>query len=189
MLSWICKKLLLMRGWQTVGQLPKLKKYVVIVAPHTSNWDFFIFLTLKFSLRLKINFIGKHTIFVWPIDWILRRLGGRPVDRNKTNNMVDAIVELFNESDQFIFALSPEGTRSYKDHWKSGFYHIAVNAGVPIQLCFLDKATKTIGFGPLLNPSGNLERDSKIIESFYQDKKGINPELFSSIKFKPNAKP
>ena len=154
------------------------------MAPHTSNWDFFIFLALKFSLKIKVNFVGKHTIFIWPFNWILRRLGGRPVDRSKNNNMVDAIVALFNQSEEFIFALSPEGTRSYKDHWKSGFYHIAVNAKVPIQLCFLDASTKTIGFGPLLEPTGNLEKDAELIKSFYENKKGINPELGSRINFK-----
>lgn len=183
MLAWLSTKLLHWRGWTIVGEPPKLRKFVVIVAPHTSNWDFFIFLALKFSLKLKVNFVGKHTIFVWPFDWILRRLGGRPVDRSKSQNIVNAIVELFNENDEFIFALSPEGTRSYKDHWKSGFYYIAVKAKVPIQTCFLDTTNRTLGFGPLIEPSGDLQQDQDLLRSIYQDKRGINPSLFSDITF------
>lgn len=184
MLSWICSKILAIRGWTIVGQLPDLKKYVIIVAPHTSNWDFFIFLALKFSLRTQVNFVGKHTIFVWPVNGILRKLGGRPVDRSKSHNMVDAIADMIKQNDEFIFALSPEGTRSFKDHWKSGFYYIALKAEVPIQLCFIDMTDKTIGFGPLITPCGDIEKDQQVIKEFYQDKKGINPELMSRIEFK-----
>lgn len=183
MLAWLSTKLLKWRGWTLVGHPPQINKYVVIVAPHTSNWDFFIFLALKFSLKLQVNFVGKHTIFVGPIGWILRRLGGRPVDRSKSHNVVSAIVDLFNQNDKFIFALSPEGTRSYKDHWKSGFYYIAVKAKVPIQTCFLDTTNRTLGFGPLIEPCGDLEQDQVSLRSIFENKRGINPELFSDITF------
>ncbi|TQV77596.1 acyltransferase [Aliikangiella marina] len=179
----MCSKILKWRGWTVIGEQPNLKKYVIIAAPHTSNWDFFIFLTLKWSLKLQVNFIGKHTIFVGPVGWFLRKIGGRPVNRNSSKNLVDAIVEIFETSDEFIFALAPEGTRSYKDHWKSGFYYIAVKAKVPIQLAFLDAEKKHIGFGPLIQPCGDLDEDAKKLEEFYKDIKGFKPELFSKIKF------
>ena len=184
MVSWFSIKLLKLFGWQTIGKPPEIKKYVVIVAPHTSNWDFFIFLLLKFSYRLKINFIGKHTIFIGPIGWVLRKLGGIPVFRSQNHNVVDSIIKAFNENENMIFALSPEGTRSYKDHWKSGFYHIALNAKVPIQTCFLDMTTKTLGFGPLIELTGDIKQDLAVFQNIYSDKKGIKPALFSKITFR-----
>ena len=173
-----------MAGWTIVGQPPETKKYVAIVAPHTSNWDFFIFICMKFALRLKVNFIGKHTIFVGPIGWALRRLGGIPVNRTANNNVVDQIVDSFKQRDNMIFALSPEGTRSYKDHWKSGFYHIALKADVPVQFCYLDKSTKSVGFGPMIQLTGDKNKDLETIKAFFQDKKGIKPDLFSDIRFR-----
>lgn len=184
MLAKASRKILSLWGWQLIGKPPELRKYVVIIAPHTSNWDFFIFLLVKFSFQLRVNFIGKHTIFIGPIGWLLRKIGGIPVNRSKNKNVVDAIVDSFRENDDMIFALSPEGTRSYKDHWKTGFYHIALNADVPIQTCFLDADTRTIGFGPLINLSGDITNDLKIISEIYADKKGIREELFSKIRFK-----
>ena len=184
MFAALSKWLLNLFGWRLVGQPPKIKKYVLIVAPHTSNWDFFIFILLKFHFRMKVSFIGKHSIFIGPVGWVLKRLGGIPVDRRKAQNVVQVIVDLFNESEEMAFALSPEGTRSYKDHWKTGFYNIASNAKVPIQFCYLDATTKTLGFGPLFEISGDLDKDFEVIREFYSDKKGLRPELFSEITYK-----
>ena len=184
MLSWVSRKTLLIFGWKLVGQPPKINKYVVIIAPHTSNWDFFIFLLVKFSYQLKVNFIGKRSIFIGPIGWVLKKIGGIPVNRSKNQNVVDSIVNAFNDNENMIFALSPEGTRSYKDHWKSGFYHIALNANVPLQTCFLDITSKTLGFGPLIKLSGDQEQDIQNLNQFYCDKKGIKSEQFSKIVFK-----
>ncbi len=186
MLAWLSKKILNWCGWQIIGQPPSINKYVIIVAPHTSNWDFFIFLLLKFHCRLKVNFIGKHTIFIGPIGWFLRKIGGIPVVRSENHNMVDSIAEAFEQNEAMIFALSPEGTRSLKDCWRSGFYFIALKAKVPLQLCFLDTATQTLGFGPLLELSGDQVTDLALLKNFYADKKGIKPELFSNIEFKNN---
>ena len=184
MLSWCSLKILNLFGWSVVGQPAQLDKYVIIVAPHTSNWDFFIFLLLKFYYQLKVNFIGKHTIFIGPFGWFLRKIGGIPVVRTENHNVVDTIVLAFKQNQKMIFALSPEGTRSYKNHWKSGFYHIAINAKVPVQTCFLNKTNKTLGFGPLLELCGERQKDLELIRQFYRNKKGINSELFSDIVFK-----
>ena len=173
-------------GWHQVGELPKLKKYVVIIGPHTSNWDFFIFLLVKFSYRLKVVFIGKHTIFIGPVGWVLRKIGGIPVKRSSAHNVVDKIVEEFSIRDEMVFALSPEGTRSYRDHWKSGFYHIARKANVPVQTAYLDVPSKQIGWGPLFYLSDDRHEDLKRIAEFYTDKQGFKPEKFSKIMFRPS---
>jgi len=183
-ISWLSRNILALFGWTIVGKLPETKKYVAIVAPHTSNWDFFIFVLMKFGLKLRVNFIGKHTIFIGPIGWFLKAMGGIPVNRSSNNNVVDLIVEKFAEREEMIFALSPEGTRSFKDHWKSGFYHIAIKAKVPVQLCYLDKTTKSVGFGPMIELSGDKDKDLEVIKNFFQNKKGIRPELLSTIRFK-----
>lgn len=183
-MSVIAAFILKLFGWQLVGELPKTKKYVVIIGPHTSNWDFFIFLLLKFFYRIKVVFIGKHTIFFGPIGWALRKVGGIPVERSSTHNVVDKIVEEFSLRDEMIFALSPEGTRSYLDHWKSGFYHIARKAKVPVQTAFLDVRSKQLGWGPVFYLTDDRHADLKKIAAFYSDKQGFKPEKFSKIIFK-----
>ncbi|MCW8879914.1 MAG: lysophospholipid acyltransferase family protein [Kangiellaceae bacterium] len=187
MLSWLSKKLLRWSGWNLISQPPQVKKYVVIVAPHTSNWDFWVFILIKFIFRMHVSFIGKHTIFVGPIGWVLKKWGGIPINRSAKHNVVDTIVEEFDKRDELIFALSPEGTRSFKDHWKSGFYYIALNANVPLQLCYIDSKTKSVGFGPLITLTGDQNKDVETLRAFYQDKAGIRPELFSTIKFREKS--
>ena len=184
MLSAISRRILKLMGWTLVGDYPQEKKFVGIVAPHTSNWDFFFFLLVKWAFKIKVVFIGKHTLFVGPIGWALRKIGGLPIDRRSPHNTVDMIVEEFNKRDKMIFGLSPEGTRSYLDHWKSGFYHIALKAKVPIKMAYIDTTTKTIGWGPKFYPSGDKIKDLELIRNFFSDKKGFKPEKFSKIVFK-----
>ncbi len=139
---------------------------------------------MKFSFKLRVNFFGKHTIFVGPIGWLLRKMGGIPVNRSAAHNIVEQIVNTFEQNDSLIFALSPEGTRGYRDHWKSGFYHIALNAKVPVQICFLDMKKREVGFGPLIELSGNEQEDLQQLIAFFQDKQGVRPECFSRIAFR-----
>lgn len=187
-MSRLAQLLLRLSGWKLVGQLPPIKKFVVIIAPHTSNWDFFIFVAVKFAFRIKVVFIGKHSIFIGPVGWILRKMGGIPVVRSSAHNVVDTIVAEFNNRDEMIFALSPEGTRSYLDHWKTGFYHIARKAKVPVQTAFLDRPSKVIGWGPLFELTDNKERDLERIAQFYRTKRGFKPASFSKITFSSQAK-
>ncbi|NVJ60298.1 MAG: lysophospholipid acyltransferase family protein [Gammaproteobacteria bacterium] len=187
MLSWLSSRVLKALGWRLVGQPPSVDKCVLIFAPHTSNWDVIILLLLKWGTKLKPTFIGKHTLFWPPLSWFFRAIGGEPVDRTKTTNVVDQIVQKFNSRETLHFALSPEGTRSKRDHWKTGFYWVAHKAKVPIQLVFLDTATKTIGFGPLMEASGNIEKDFEFLHDFYHDKKGFRPELLSDIRLKSDV--
>lgn len=183
-MSAIARFILICFGWKIVGRLPNEKKYVIIVAPHTSNWDFFIFVLIKMVFKLKVVFIGKHTIFIGPIGWVLRRMGGLPVNRSGAHNVVDTIVDEFRKRDEMIFALSPEGTRSYLPYWKSGFYHIARKANVPVQTAFLNTTNKTIGWGPMFHLTDDKDADLEILKEFYIDKRGFKPENLSKIIFK-----
>lgn len=182
-MRYIMKALLRLFGWKLVGQLPKDKKYVVIFAPHTSNWDFVLMLMVRFCFKMKIGYLGKHTLFKPPFGWFFRMFGGIPVERNSANNVVDQVAAIIKQKEEIQFALAPEGTRSYKPYWKSGFYHIALRAEVPIVMTFLNSKTKEIGIGDLLRPSGNQEQDLDVIRAFYKDKAGIRPELTSDIRF------
>ncbi len=172
-LSSICLKL---SGWKLEGTFPDLPKYVMIAAPHTSNWDFPITLAIFFAARAKVYWMGKASLFKGPAGPIMRWLGGVPVDRSKSNNMVQQMVEVFNTNDYMVLTIPPEGTRSRVKQWKTGFYHIAVGAGVPIALAYLDFSRKRGGFGPVFYPTGNTEQDIADIQSFYKDIIGKNPQ-------------
>lgn len=182
-MRYIMKLILRLLGWKLVGQLPDEKKYVVIFAPHTSNWDFVLMLMVRFCFKMKIAYLGKHTLFKPPFGWFFRMFGGIPVERNSANKVVDQVAEIIKQREEIQFALAPEGTRSYKPYWKSGFYHIALKAEVPILMTFLNSKTKEIGLGELLYPCGNQEQDLGKIRAFYKDKAGIRPELASDIRF------
>jgi 1-acyl-sn-glycerol-3-phosphate acyltransferase len=155
------------RGWTLVGEMPDLKKCVIIGAPHTSNWDFPAALGLAFCFRVKIYWMGKHTLFRWPFGGLMRWLGGIPVNRAASQNLVGQAVAAMRERDELVLAIPPEGTRQQVRQWKTGFYFIAHESGVPIVLAFLDLKNKVLGFGPVLQPSGNLEQDLQTIKAFY----------------------
>lgn len=165
-------------GWQIKGELPELNKYLIIVAPHSSNWDFPVGLAVRSIRRFDAKYLAKKELFRFPFGKLFRSLGGYPVDRSKKTNLVDAVAELYQRHERFIVAMTPEGTRGYVPHWKTGFYHIAVKAGIPIVMSAIDYGTKTVEFSPPLFPSGNLEADMKKIAQFYIDKKGKNAKLW-----------
>ncbi|MBB3046674.1 1-acyl-sn-glycerol-3-phosphate acyltransferase [Litorivivens lipolytica] len=164
-------------GWKTVGEAPKLNKYVLIAAPHTSNWDFFPMVSVVLKYKLEVHWIGKHTLFPFPIRWFVRWMGGIPIDRRAARNTVEQVAQAYNRSDKLALVIAPEGTRGKVDNWKAGFYHIATSVNVPIQATFVDSRTKTTGFGPLFHPTGDYEKDLSEIRAFYADKVGIRPEL------------
>jgi 1-acyl-sn-glycerol-3-phosphate acyltransferase len=155
-------------GWKTAGQLPEIQKYVIIVAPHTSNWDLFYGIIIALALKLDAGFMAKQQLFRRPFGPIMKWLGGVPIDRSASDHTVDQVIRKFHENDKLVLAIAPEGTRRKVKYWKSGFYHIAEGAGVPILLGFLDYSTKTGGAGPLVMPSGDLDQDMKVISNFYQ---------------------
>jgi 1-acyl-sn-glycerol-3-phosphate acyltransferase len=162
-------------GWKKIGHLPKQEKYVIVFVPHTSNWDVFYGVILAFAFKLTPRFIAKKELFRWPFSPLMKWLGGVPIDRASSSHFVDQMVSKFNESEKFVLAVAPEGTRHKTDYWKSGFYHIAVRAHVPIQLAFLDYPSKTGGAGPLIEPTGDLDKDMQTIRNFYLTVKGKYP--------------
>ncbi len=171
--------LLKILGWRAIGPLPEHTKYVIIVAPHTSNWDVFYGVILAFTLKLDARFMAKNELFRWPFEPIIEWLGGIAIDRSLHNNAVDKMIKEFKKNQKFVLALAPEGTRHKVSYWKSGFYHIAKGANVPILLAFIDFSTKTGGAGPLLFPSGNIAADMVAIRDFYLTVKGKHSDQTS----------
>jgi 1-acyl-sn-glycerol-3-phosphate acyltransferase len=166
--------LLLMKltGWKKSGTLPDVPRYIIVVAPHTSNWDLFYGIIVAFSLGLDGRFMAKRELFHWPFGPVMKWLGGMPIDRSSHENTVDQVIRIFGEGGRLALAIAPEGTRSRTKYWKSGFYHIAVGAGVPIQLGYLDYRSKTGGAGPLIVPTGNIDDDMAAIGNFYRGVSG-----------------
>lgn len=162
-------------GWHIEGKLPDLPKFVLIGAPHTSNWDFVLFLGVIFSLRADVRFMGKAELFRFPIGWFFRYCGGVPVDRKKSTGLVDQMVEAANNADHFILTIAPEGTRHYVSDWKKGFYHIAKKAGIPIVLAIVDGKHKTVRIGQVFYPTEDMEADIKTIQGFFTGVVGIHP--------------
>jgi 1-acyl-sn-glycerol-3-phosphate acyltransferase len=154
-------------GWRVEGGLPAGGKAVVIAAPHTSNWDLPMMLALAWVLGIRPRWLGKEELFRGPLGWLLRRLGGVPVARGRRTNLVRQAVDLFGTADRLVLVVPPSGTRSRATHWKSGFYHIARGAGVPIVLGFLDYGRKVGGLGPALVPSADLRADMNVMRAFY----------------------
>lgn len=167
-------------GWQTMGSKPEEKKYVIIAAPHTSNWDLFFMMLVALKLDIHIYWMGKDSIFKFPFKHTMLWLGGISVDRSKTNDAVATMVNTFKNCDELVLSVPPEGTRAHTVYWKSGFYHIAHGAGIPICLGFLDYAKKQGGIGPMLQPSGDIESDMVEIKAFYKDITGKHPARFQS---------
>jgi hypothetical protein len=163
-------------GWSFEGELPQHHKMVIAVGPHTSNWDFFLGVAVLFALRIRIRFLGKHTIFIPVVRNILQWLGGIPVDRRSSHGVVGQVVDAFQRSKSMILALSPEGTRSPIFPWKSGFLNIAHKAHVPVVLIGFDFAKKNIVFGPSLKTSGDLEKDMAQVYAFYANVSAKYPE-------------
>ena len=165
-------------GWKLVGNFPKyLKKYVVIAAPHTSWQDFPIAILARNYTGEKINFIGKSSLFSSPFGFIFRALGGTPVDRSQSSNMVDAIVQIFENKEEFRLGISPEGTRKKVTHWKTGFYYIAKGANVPIVMATLDFEHKQIKFSEPYKTTNNKEKDFEYFHAFFKGVKGRHSEL------------
>jgi 1-acyl-sn-glycerol-3-phosphate acyltransferase len=183
----VWRALLFLAGWRLVGRAPAVRRCVVIFAPHTSNWDFPLLLLVKYAFGEPVHYLGKHTLFRPPFGWFFRRTGGIPVVRNERRHFVRDAARLFAERERLWLALSPEGTRDKTDHWKSGFYRIALAAHVPVLLAFVDAAKKECGLGPLVELSGDAERDLAVLRAFYETKRGIVPEHASAIRFKARS--
>jgi len=175
-LRWLSMLLLKIIGWKAIGKELEKQRFVLIGAPHTSNWDFPLMLMVVLKLRLRVFWLGKHTLFSFPFGWLMRWLGGIPINRSKSHNVVNEIVGHYRNNEDLVVLVPPERTRSKVDNWKTGFYHIANNAGVPILLGYVDAGNKEAGLADFYNPSGDLEADMLEIRAFYTDKKGLLAE-------------
>lgn len=164
--------------FRIAGDLPDLPKWVAIAAPHSSNWDFVIGIAAAFAIGVRVDWIGKHTLFRRPFGPTMRWLGGTPVERHATRGRVEETAALVRSRDRIVLALAPEGTRRRVERWRTGFYWIARGAGVPIVPCYLDYARREVGIGPVFRPTGSLERDLEEIRAFYADKTPRHPERF-----------
>jgi 1-acyl-sn-glycerol-3-phosphate acyltransferase len=185
MRHWLANVVLKLFGWRAVGSLADQPKCVIVVAPHTSNWDFAVLVLVALALRLKVTWMGKHTLFRPPFGWIMRRLGGLPIDRRMRHNMVDQVIESFRTHNRQLLAIPPEGTRKRAPYWRSGFYYIALGAQVPIAFGFADYRRKVGGIGGVITPSGDVDADMAIIRDFYNEIIGKRPDQFGEIRLKP----
>ena len=168
-------------GWRAVGKVPKgLRKYVIIAAPHTSYWDFPLFVLIVFALRMNLNVFIKHTLFIGPLGWFLRYCGGVPVDRRAAGARVRQTIQEYEKNDDMVLLITPEGTRSPQPNWKTGFYHIASEANVPIAIAFLDTAARRAGIDHFFTPTGDLDKDLSEIKAFYDARRGLKPENYAS---------
>ncbi len=166
-------------GWKINSSFPKeLKKYIIAVGPHTSNWDFVVGVAARSILRIqRARFLGKSQLFKPAYGWFFRALGGYPVERSSSHDMVDQVAKIFNNHDEFILAMAPEGTRKKVEKFRTGFYYIAKKANVPIIPVGFDFAKKEVVLGQPLYPTDNLEADFEKLYSFYRSIQGRNPEL------------
>ncbi|MEY2861954.1 MAG: hypothetical protein RLZ68_2143 [Pseudomonadota bacterium] len=181
-LRFLSVSFLKLSGWKVEGRLPQgCEKCVFIAAPHTSNWDLPYTLMVAFALRLNIYWMGKSQIFKPPFRGVMMWLGGIPVQREQTNNLVDASVQAIQVADGPLqLVVPPEGTRSKSRYWKTGFYYIALGARVPILMAYMDYERKISGIGPMFSPTGDIEADMLTIKAFYAPFKGKNASQFEA---------
>jgi len=175
LMRWLALVVLAFTGWRCEGRPPQNAKFVVIAAPHTSNWDFLYTLCMAFIYRLRPRIMMKSSWFFWPMGPLMRWLGAIPVDRSRSHNVVAQSVAAFARYEDLVLVVPPAGTRKRVMRWKTGFYHIAHGARVPIALGFLDYGRKVGGFGPALEPTGDIEADMRRIRRFYDPVAGKYP--------------
>lgn len=185
MKAWLARFILKTLGWRWHGVKPDAPKYLVIGAPHTSNLDFFYYLGFATSIDIKVAWLGKKELFRGVMGPIMRFLGGIPVERSGKGAQVSNMVQAFASRSELVLAMMPEGTRSYTPYWKSGFYHIAHQAQIPIALCCLDYAHKTAYLSPLITLTGDIAADMQHIAAFYAGKQGLKPENAAPVRLKP----
>ena len=176
-----CRFLLGLAGWHTEGAPPASHRYVLIAAPHTSNWDGLILVLAARVFGMKMQWFLKKSWFVFPMGVLLRAVGGIPIDRSASHGMVEHAIQQFAANPELVLAVPPEGTRKKAPHWKSGFYYIARGAGVPIVPGYLDYGRKIAGVGPAFTPTGDLAADFAVFREFYSNIKGRYPELTGPI--------
>jgi 1-acyl-sn-glycerol-3-phosphate acyltransferase len=177
----IARLVLHLIGWHTNVTPPGASRYVLIGAPHTSNWDFAIMMLLTTSEGIPVNWMGKDSLFKGPLGYLMRFFGAISVNRKEQTNLVDQIASMFDNKKELIVVLSPEGTRSKTSRWRTGFYYIALKANVPIVMAYADYKNKVCGIGPSIRPTGDIQADFEIIKKFYKGIEGKYPLKQSAI--------
>ncbi len=163
-------------GWSEINSVPDVRRCIVIAVPHTSNWDFIYIMGAKAALNIPLSFVGKASLFRWPFGTMMREMGGVPVDRSKTTNFVDAMIAEFARRDEFMLTIAPEGTRGKVKKWKTGFYHIAVGANVPLVIGMMDYAKKQVGLVSAFMPTGDYAKDMARVSEFYRTTTPRHPQ-------------
>ena len=181
--QFVAQAILRLLGWKVEARLPQARKFVLVGAPHTSNWDFILMLLIMNALGLQLNWVGKDSLFNGSFGSLMQRLGGIPVDRSARNGQM---VAAFDRREAMILVIAPEGTRGKSEYWKTGFYYIAQGAKVPIALGYVDYAQKIGGIGASLQPSGDLQADMLPIARFYAGVTGKHPQLQGEIRIRQN---
>ena len=176
---WIGRSMMTAMGWKFEGSFPDEPRFVMIIAPHTSNWDFIVGLWAYFALGFRASFLGKHTIFKFPLGPFMRWLGGIPVERSIRKDRVAAQIDAFHKREQLVLIIAPEGTRKFVPDWKTGFYHVADGAGVPIVPVAFDFGRRVIQVFPPFRTTGDREKDIGALKDLYRGIKGKHPENFA----------
>lgn len=185
MLKWIGQTYLKLNGWRLEGAKPQYDQCVVIACPHTSNWDLPYMLAAAWVYDVRLRWLGKKEIFKPPFAGLMKAMGGLPVDRSKHNNLVDQIVEMLKTAEgELMIVVPPSGTRTRREYWKSGFYHMAHGAGVPVVPGFLDYEGKRAGFGEPIFLTGDMRADMDRLRAFYADKRGRFPENETTVRLR-----
>lgn len=172
-------------GWKPIYNMPEQNRYVVIAAPHTSNWDFPLGILYIIAAGVPFRYMGKSALFKWPQKYFFKALGGISVDRNNKTKLTTRMAEFINTQDKIALALSPEGTRSNIKYWRSGFYYIALEAKVPIAMAVLDYENREVGIKKTIVPTGDIDADMEVIKAFFQTVKGKLPHKQGPIQVKP----
>jgi 1-acyl-sn-glycerol-3-phosphate acyltransferase len=176
-LNHLARLLFRLTGWKKEGAVPNVPRFVVIAAPHTSYWDAVAMVTAGCAFDVKFSWMVKDAVFFFPLGILVRWFGGIPIDRTRRSNVVGQAIDALRNSKTLFLAVSPEGTRRRSDHWKTGFYHIARGAGVPIVFGYVDYARKVAGLGPVFEPTGDIEADFEEFAAFYEKVTPKFPEL------------
>lgn len=183
-MRWLSYRIFILLGWRFIGEVPEIPKMVIVGAPHTSNWDFFIFLAALYRYRMKVNYLAKHTLFRWPFGPMFRKVGGIPVDRHKSGGIVNQVKAAFDESVKMILVIAPEGTRKAAKAWKSGFVEIAKGTDVPVVFAGVNSADKTLTISPPVEVGDDVRVFMDTVRDFYADMNGIHPEGKGPVRLK-----
>ena len=181
---WLARLWLQLLGWNVTGELPQDSKFVLIGGLHTSNWDFIIDLPALYVFRLKTVWMGKDALFKWPLGFIMRSMGGLAIDRSSPHGVVEQTAKHLQQASSLVILISAKGTRGKTEYWKSGFYHIAIQANVRIVCGYLDYSTKTASIGYSFIPGDNVKRDMDAVREFFSSARGKNPELEDNIRLR-----